>query len=189
MFYIKIIVLIFLLFLFNFTMSFNFNESCYCNSTLCPKYNMNYLIMGGGNAKLNYTYLYHNNYNVVINVSGIIDFYSLDKGSGTTYCVQKYARSLDDNGKKCDAGHILAKRLGGYGDLPINIFPQNSTINRGIYAQFEKKIYKYIKKNKLFAKLTWKFYYKNSQKTMPYLVNYSVFFEDGFNLSSLFENK
>ena len=135
MFLIKIIVLIFFLFLFNFTISFN--GSCYCNSSLCPKYNINYVTMGNGNAKLNYTYINHNNYNVVINVSGIINVNSLDKGSGTTLCVQKYARSLDDNKEKnCDAGHILAKRLGGYGNLPINIFPQNSTINRGIYAQF-----------------------------------------------------
>lgn len=185
MFLIKLMVLIF--FLFNFTISFD--RSCYCNSSLCPKYNINYLTMGGGNAKLNYTYINHNNYNVVINVSGIINVNSLDKGSGTTDCVQKYARSLDDNEEKCDAGHILAKRLGGYGNLPINIFPQNSTINRGIYAQFEKKIYKYIKKKNIFAKLVWKFYYKNNKKTMPYLINYSVFFEDGYNLSSMFNNK
>ncbi len=32
---------------------------------------------------------------------------------------------LDDDGvKDCDAGHILAHRLGGPGNQPINIFPQ-----------------------------------------------------------------
>jgi hypothetical protein len=34
---------------------------------------------------------------------------------------------LDDDGvKDCDAGHILANRLGGPGNQPINIFPQVS---------------------------------------------------------------
>lgn len=38
---------------------------------------------------------------------------------------QNYSRSLDDDGvQDCDAGHILAHRLGGPGNQPINIFPQ-----------------------------------------------------------------
>lgn len=49
----------------------------------------------------------------------------LDKGSDTTDCTQKYSRMLDDDGvQDCDAGHILAHRLGGPGNQPINIFPQ-----------------------------------------------------------------
>ena len=49
----------------------------------------------------------------------------LDKGSGTTLsmCSEIY-RSLDDNKENCDAGHTLAKRLGGYGNLPVNILPK-----------------------------------------------------------------
>lgn len=50
---------------------------------------------------------------------------NLDKGTDTTSCTQDYSRSLDDDGvKDCDAGHILAHRLGGPGNQPINIFPQ-----------------------------------------------------------------
>ena len=163
---------------------------CVCTTEPCPTEGDNLAVMGNGNANITYTYNKHNNYEVVIKAKGTINKLSLDHGTETTSCTQKYSRMLEDDGENdCDAGHILAKRLGGYGNLPVNIFPQNSTINRGIYAQFEKKIYKYIKKKKIFAKLTWKFYYKNNQKTMPYLVNYSVFFEDGFNLSSLFDNK
>lgn len=187
MFLLKIILILFFLI---FTITLSLNKSCFCEDSLCPKYNMNYLIMGDGNAKLNYTYVNHNNFNVVINVSGTINFNSLDKGSGTTICVQKYARMLEDDFKNnCDAGHILAKRLGGYGNIPINIFPQNYKINRGIFAQYEKKIYNYIKKTKTTANIKWYFFYKNKKNTMPYLVNYSVFFSNGYNISAIFKNK
>ena len=49
----------------------------------------------------------------------------LDMGTETTSCTQSYSRTLDDDGiQDCDAGHILAHRLGGPGNQPINIFPQ-----------------------------------------------------------------
>jgi len=60
-----------------------------------------------------------------------IDLSHLDIGSDTTDTTRTYARSLgllDD-----DAGHILANRLGGSGRDPVNIFPQNLSINRGAY--------------------------------------------------------
>lgn len=54
-----------------------------------------------------------------------ISMADLDKGSETTSCTQSYSRTLDDDGvQDCDAGHILAHRLGGPGNQPINIFPQ-----------------------------------------------------------------
>ncbi len=55
---------------------------------------------------------------------------NLDQGSDTTSCTQSYSRTLDDDGvEDCDAGHILAHRLGGPGNQPINIFPQVSASN------------------------------------------------------------
>ena len=49
---------------------------------------------------------------------------------------------LDDDGTKdCDAGHILAHRLGGPGNQPINIFPQDLSVNRGAFNQYEDNIY------------------------------------------------
>ena len=60
---------------------------------------------------------------------------SLGKGTDTTDCTRKYSRMLEDDGySNCDAGHILAKHLGGYGNEPLNIFPQNHSINSGIFA-------------------------------------------------------
>ena len=102
--------------------------------------------MGNGNANIDYIYTSHNDYEVVVSASGTITSGSLDHGSETTSCTQQYSRMLEDDGEKdCDAGHILANRLGGYGNIPTNIFPQNAGINRGIYAQFEGYIYDYLK--------------------------------------------
>ena len=67
---------------------------------------------------------------------------NLDGGTGTTSCTQSYSRTLDDDGKEdCDAGHILAHSLGGPGNQPINIFPQDAHVNRGAWAQYEGDIY------------------------------------------------
>jgi hypothetical protein len=105
----------------------------------------------------------------------------MDKGSDTTSCTQNYARSLDDDGvQDCDAGHILANRLGGLGNQPINIFPQNSSINRGSYAQFEDSIYQCITtKGVSYADLSWSFSYSSTTRTQPSSVKYDVKYTDG----------
>ena len=43
-----------------------------------------------------------------------------------------------------DAGHIIAKRLGGSGDID-NVFPQDSRINRGQFRLFEAEIANAVK--------------------------------------------
>jgi hypothetical protein len=74
-----------------------------------------------------YQYVSHNGIAVVSSASATVTASNLDKGSDTTSCTQDYSRSLDDDGvQDCDAGHILANRLGGSGNQPINIFPQVS---------------------------------------------------------------
>ena len=98
---------------------------------------------------------------------------------------------LEDDGKQdCDAGHILANRLGGYGNTPINIFPQDATINRGEYAQFEGDIYNCLYENTEYAYLEWVFYYESNNHTMPYQVKYSAEFtnSDCDDLYSIFSN-
>jgi len=82
------------------------------------------LRLGGGGTGT-YTYETHGSYPVVKSASVTITKSNLDMGSDTTSCTQDYSRNLDDDGiKDCDAGHILAHRLGGPGNQPINIFPQ-----------------------------------------------------------------
>ena len=87
---------------------------------------------------------------------------------------------LEDDGlENCDAGHIMANRLGGYGNEPINIFPQKFSINRGAYAQFEGKIYECIKSGANQATLNWNFSYETTNHTMPNKVVYSAEFDKG----------
>ncbi len=86
---------------------------------------MNGCIFIAGGATATFQYEMHNGYAVVISAYVTIVKDNLDKGTDTTSCTQDYSRMLDDDGvKDCDAGHILANRLGGSGNQPINIFPQ-----------------------------------------------------------------
>ena len=167
------------------------NSECVCTTVPCPTEGNNHVIMGNGSADMNYIYKFHNNYEVVVSASGTITPHSLDNGSGTTSCTQHYSRILEDDGEQnCDAGHILANRLGGYGNIPINIFPQNSSINRGTYAQFEGDIYDCIKNGANSGFLSWEFYYDDDEHTMPNSVKYDAKFDGGScnTFSTLFPN-
>jgi len=166
-------------------------SSCVCTTVDCPVEGNNTIIMGNGGANIDYTYIKHNDYEVVVSAFGTITPDSLDNGTGTTSCTQKYSRMLEDDGvEDCDAGHILANRLGGYGNIPTNLFPQNSTINRGTYAQFEGDIYECMKDGATMGHLSWVFYYENPERTMPNSVKYVASFDGGSckTLSSLFPN-
>jgi hypothetical protein len=166
-------------------------SSCVCTTVDCPVEGNNTIIMGNGGANIDYTYINHNDYEVVVSAFGTITPDSLDNGTGTTSCTQKYSRMLEDDGvEDCDAGHILANRLGGYGNIPTNLFPQNSTINRGTYAQFEGDIYDCMKSGATTGYLSWVFYYENTERTMPNSVKYVASFDGGSckTLSSLFPN-
>lgn len=166
-------------------------SSCVCTTVSCPVEGSNSIIMGNGGAHIDYTYENHNDYEVVISAIGTITPDSLDHGTGTTSCTQKYSRMLEDDGEEvCDAGHILANRLGGYGNIPTNLFPQKSSINRGSYAQFEGDIYDCIKSGATIGHLSWVFYYENNNHTMPNSVKYIATFDGGSckTISSLFPN-
>ena len=172
-----------------FPLSLTISTTCICTTVECPTTGQNNITMGNGYANIDYIYSYHSNHPVVISAIGTLSPDALDHGTETTSCTQQYARMLEDDGEKnCDAGHILANRLGGYGNIPTNIFPQNAGSNRGVYAQFEGNIYNYIQNNNINATLEWYFLYKSTAYTMPYSVNYSAVFEDGYSINSLFQN-
>lgn len=155
-------------------------SSCVCTTVTCPTTGANYLTIQD-NTIGKYYYTTHNGYIVVTSVSVTITSANLDKGTDTTSCTQDYARMLDDDGTKdCDAGHILANRLGGPGNQPINIFPQDSSINRGVWAQFEGNIYDCIANETISsAYLEWQFMYESTNHTKPYKVSYSATYHDG----------
>lgn len=155
-------------------------STCICTSVQCPVVGVNTLVMGNGGSTVKYTYIQHNTHIVVSSVTGIVSPESLDKGTEPTKCTQDYSRMLEDDGlENCDAGHIMANRLGGYGNEPINIFPQKFSINRGAYAQFEGKIYECIKSGANQATLNWNFSYETANNTMPNKVVYSAQFDKG----------
>lgn len=160
-------------------------STCYCTTVPCPVSGANYLTEGGGGTGT-YYYSLHNNIPVVVSAMVRISIDNMNKGTDTTKCTQNYARSLDDDGiQDCDAGHILANHLGGPGNQPINIFPQDLTINRGSYAQYEDVIYTCItSKGVNFADLTWTFNYSSITQTKPISVKYDVKYTGGSCLSS-----
>ena len=116
------------------------DTTCVCTTVPCPVSGSNSLVVGGGSVGT-YHYSNHNGQPVVTSASVTITQNDLGKGTDTTSCTQEYSRMLDDDGvQDCDAGHILANRLGGPGNQPTNIFPQDLSINRGSYAQYEDQI-------------------------------------------------
>ena len=167
------------------------NKSCICTTVQCPIVGVNTLVMGGGASTIHYKYIEQQGRPVVSSAEGIVSIDSLDKGTDTTDCTQKYSRMLEDDGaSNCDAGHIMANRLGGYGNQPINIFPQQLSINRGAYAQFEDKIYHCIQSGASQASLSWGFTYHNSSSTMPSEIHYNAVFDKGecTSVHSVFSN-
>ncbi len=72
--------------------------------------------------------------------SGTITKADIDRGGESTGSNQTMARDTRDMGLKGDdAGHILAKILGGLMETS-NLYPQNSHINRGIIRELERMI-------------------------------------------------
>jgi hypothetical protein len=135
--------------------------------------------VGEGAATGLYHYVTHDSILVVYTASVTITKDVIDHGSDTTSCTQEYSRDLDDDGTvNCDAGHILAHRLGGPGNQPINIFPQALGSNRGVYAQYENLIYDCVFAGDT-AKLSWSFKYDSGSRTKPDYVTYAAEFLGG----------
>ena len=112
----------FLILLFSLFLYSTSDSNCVCTTVPCPQPGINTITMGNGGSTISYTYETHNSYPVVISATGKVYNSSLNHGSDTTSCTQKYSRMLDDSGlENCDAGHMLANHLGGYGLSLIHI--------------------------------------------------------------------
>lgn len=162
--------------------SYNSTSSspCVCTTVPCPVEGANYLQEGGGGTGT-YWYKMHGDIPVVSSAQADITLSNIDGGTGTTSCTQEYSRNMDDDGvQDCDAGHILAHNLGGPGNQPINIFPQDLHSNRGAYAQFEGFIADCLTSGSVeTASLSWEFNYEDTTRTKPYEVVYSAKFSGG----------
>ncbi|WP_424407515.1 RHS repeat-associated core domain-containing protein [Pasteurella sp. PK-2025] len=107
-------------------------------------------------------------------------------GTGTTVnkAARDYAKSLGL--PTDDAGHILAKILGGQGGKG-NVFPQLKGINRGQYRDFEKSIRDRLEHSSGTLDLNWRFGYDGLGKR-PTSIQYDVYENGQKVLEGLFEN-
>lgn len=177
-------------------------DSAYCSggtdSTLCPREGDNVLGAGAGGT-CTFRYTYHTGTGqetgaaVVTSGSCIVTSADLGAGSGTNQRVRDWVRSLaaHDGFEQDDAGHILANNLGGCGTCPINLFPQNLGINRGVYRVMEGAIADCISEG-VTAELSWVFQYKSPsvEHLRPDSYTYNATFQGGNcgSMSQTFEN-
>jgi RHS repeat-associated protein len=96
----------------------------------------------------------------------------LRTGTGTTVGTRKYVRSRGFAND--DAGHPIARRLGGPGHMNDYIFPQVPRINRGIFRMFEGEVAELVEKHG-FAQVTLEFFYKG-KSARPYKIVYTANF-------------
>ena len=111
------------------------------------------------------------------------DLYS---GTSTNKKVRDVARGQGD--ALDDAGHLIAKRLGGDADVD-NIVGMNRKLNRGNYAQFEKAIAEKLEKLKTkgWAKIEIELKYDGADMR-PKEILYKVTFSDGEVFEKPFKN-
>ncbi|WP_380180341.1 RHS repeat-associated core domain-containing protein [Kalamiella sp. sgz302252] len=110
------------------------------------------------------------------------------KDIGTGTAVNATARAFAQSmgyGSSDDAGHILARILGGQGGIG-NVFPQLPGVNRGAYRIFEKRVRDYIAKYGT-VDIHWTFVYGNGG-LRPTQINYDVFMNGNKVLSDVFNN-
>ncbi|MFF2445493.1 DNA/RNA non-specific endonuclease [Neobacillus sp. NPDC058068] len=108
----------------------------------------------------------------------------LKKGTETNDASRRWVRSL---GKQTDdAGHGIGKNLGGLGSrFSGNIFPQNLSINRGRFRQFEGMIAEEVQAGKtVFVRVVPKY---ASGSTRPYEIFYHVRI-NGETITGVFKN-
>jgi len=120
----------------------------------------------------------------VVSATASVSPQDINTGTGTNASSRNYVRELGNSDD--DAGHILAKALGGQGGKG-NVFPQDSKINRGDYRLFEKQIKEEVLMTGKTADLEWRFQYNNGG-TRPTGVVYDVYMDGNLKHSKVFSN-
>jgi len=128
-------------------------------------------------------------------VSATITTNELDGGTGTNAKIRKYAQDNAGPGhSKPDAGHLIARRLGGPGNNEDNIIPQEASINRGAYRVFEDEVYHIIDEHGQADVTVTLHYPAHDPNTLrPERIEYVVHYEDaagqGWVRSEWFDNE
>lgn len=95
----------------------------------------------------------------------------LNSGTATNTAARTYARQMGKNND--DAGHILARMLGGSGTDLRNIFPQNLNFNRGIWSEVEASVADAVRNNNG-IRFTVNLMYHSTSDTRPYKLVYCI---------------
>lgn len=80
----------------------------------------------------------------VVNVKATLSEENINCGSRISSKVRKKIIEFGSDGDQ--AGHIIAKSLGGYGSVISNVVPMKESVNKGEYKSAENKVLKCIKK-------------------------------------------
>ncbi|TCM61170.1 RHS repeat-associated protein [Acinetobacter calcoaceticus] len=95
---------------------------------------------------------------------------NLNTGTGTNASSRAEAQRMA-NCNKVQAGHLLAKRLGGSGGVG-HVFPQTAGVNTGAYRVFEGQVANAVDKNGS-ADVDIKLIYPNATSKMPNQIIYT----------------
>lgn len=107
----------------------------------------------------------------------------LNTGTGTNSSSIAQARNLGE--PTDDAGHVIARRLGGSGGVD-NVFPQSSAVNRGEFRVFEGRVADLVAKHGQ-VDISIRFKYRRGE-TRPHTIEYRATAPNGEVLEQKFRN-
>jgi hypothetical protein len=108
----------------------------------------------------------------VTQVDATISPANIGTGQGTNQSTRNYANSLNTADGKIDAGHIIARILGG-GIGHDNIVPLSPSVNRGDMAHLERQIANTVRDTGKNAVITVKLFY-DGDSTRPTRIEYKA---------------
>jgi hypothetical protein len=108
----------------------------------------------------------------ITQVNATVTKSNVGTGQGTNQSTRNYANSLNDLDGKIDAGHIIARILGG-GVGHDNIVPLSPTTNRGVMANLEGQIAEAIRTTGTRANITVILHY-DGDRTRPSRIEYNA---------------
>ncbi|XP_024081852.1 uncharacterized protein LOC112126648 [Cimex lectularius] len=100
----------------------------------------------------------------------------LDRGTKTNKRVRTYSKDMGYESD--DAGHVIARRLGGDGKDEKNIIPQNPSVNRGEWKKIEDLTYAEVKKTGK-VKMQVEPIYSGEKSTRPKSIYYRISSKNG----------
>jgi hypothetical protein len=134
-----------------------------------------YMVTDGGILVHNACYRFHadaDNKGRITNVNATVTRRNIGTGQGTNQATRDHANELNTAGGKIDAGHIIARILGG-GIGDNNIVPLTPSVNRGEMARLERRIARAVRDTGKSATITVELFYEGNS-TRPSHIKYNA---------------